>query len=73
MQEMGLNINDSEKKNTGPAFENCQNVIRREKIEGNVQMDRIFMILKIKLTPGVHLALPCSYIHVYYCRSQVSV
>ena len=48
-------------------------------------MDRIFMILKIKLTTGVHLSLPWGYIHVYdhnslenkfigtYPRSQVSV
>ena len=44
-------------------------------------MDRILMILKKKLTPGVSLTLPWGYIHVYehyrfigiYLRSQVSV
>ena len=33
------------------------------KSSGNGQMDRIFMILKKKLTPGVILTLPCGYIH----------
>ena len=43
-------------------------------------MDRIFMILKIKWTTGVHLSLSWGYIHVYdhkfisrYLISQVSV
>ena len=48
-------------------------------------MGRIFLIMKIQLTPGVHLSLPCGNIHIYdqnnqtslliyiYPRSQVSV
>ena len=33
-------------------------------------MDRIFMILKIKLTTGVHLSLPWGYMHVYALYDQ---
>ena len=36
-------------------------------------MDRIFMILKIKLTTGVHQSLPRGYIHEYVHISQTSL
>ena len=44
-------------------------------------MDRLFVILKIKLTPGVHRSMLWGYIHVHvydhnsqtYLRSLVSV
>ena len=36
-------------------------------------MDRIFMILKIKLLPGVYQSLPWSYIHLYVHISQTSL
>ena len=36
-------------------------------------MDRKFMILKIKLTPVVHLFLPFGYKHVYDHNSQTSI
>ena len=49
---------------------NCQNVIRRDQLEGNGQRDRIFIIMKIKLTPGVHLSLLCGYRHVCDHDSQ---
>ena len=44
-----------------------------EKNPGNGQMDRIFMILKTKLTPWVHLSLPLGYIHVHDHNSQTSL
>ena len=33
-------------------------------------MDSIFIVLKIKLTTGVHMSLPWCYIHVYGHNSQ---
>ena len=42
--------------------------LKGRKLPGNGQMDRIFKILKIKLTPGVHLSLP-----VYDNNSQTSL
>ena len=40
------------------------------KTSGNWQMDRIFTILKKKLTPGVILTLPRGYIYAYDHCSQ---
>ena len=37
------------------------------------RMDRIFMNLKKKLTPGCILTLPWGYIHVYDLYSQTSL
>ena len=44
---------------------NCLNVIAGKTLPRNGQMGRIFIILEIKLTPGVHLSLTWGYIHVY--------
>ena len=45
------------------------------KASGNGQMDRIFMLLTKKLTPGVILVLPWDYIrvHVYDHYSQTNL
>ena len=51
--------------------ENYQNVIRREKLYGNGQMDRRFMILK-KWIPGAGLPPPQGNILVYYHNIQRS-
>ena len=44
-----------------------------ENNSGNGQVDRIFMNLKTKLTPGVILTLSWGYIHVYDLCSQTSL
>ena len=43
------------------------------KLPGNGQVDRIFMNLEKKLTPGGILTLPWGYIHVYDLYSQTSL
>ena len=42
----------------------CSKLLQ-EKLPGGGQMDRIFMILKNKMTPGVHLSLPSGNILVF--------
>ena len=46
----------------------------KEKL-GNWQVDRIYIIMKIKLIPWVHLSLPGDYmyVHVYDHNSQTSL
>ena len=39
--------------------------LKGKKLQGNWQVDRIFMNLKKKLTPGSILTLSWGYIHVY--------
>ena len=50
--------------------EKCLNVICREKLAGNGQMDLRLMILEKIWTPGVCLPPPRGNIHVYYSDIQ---
>ena len=52
--------------------EMCYNVICREKLAGNGQMDLRLMILKKIWTPGVSLPPPRANIHVCYSDIQRS-
>ena len=39
----------------------------------NGLIERIFMILKIKMTPCLYLSLSCGYMHVYYHNGLTSI
>ena len=52
--------------------ENCQNVIGREKVYGNGQVDCRFMILKKKMDPRGRSAPTRGNIHIYYHYIQRS-
>ena len=50
--------------------ENCLNVVLREKLAGNGQMDLRFLILKKIWNPGVCVPPPRGNLHAYYRNIQ---